>query len=497
MHRSLKVPEIVAMIAKCLSQPPDSVYTGVYYEDEQRDEQRDEQSDESEDNSYLYEEPCLDALWGCMPSARPLFNSVLLTSTEDGVMNLDRFNYYAPRVKGLKVKRGDIGIRFMRAHSIQFSTRAKYLLPNLRYLDWSDYDDTPLSHIPLLAGPKVTCLRMPITAWPKHCEQSLNFLFSSIREAYPRLEDVDVRLQRPRGDADWQLALLCSVFSTITSVKFSSKPSPNTLTRLSKMPNLRALEGRHSKARRDTASPLDFPSLQHLHWMVHSFNDAASFLRCLHSTGRPREYKTLTFEYDNCDLIPAELKPFLDTLLTTCSTQTLSSLTLQANGMATLEKLGKRTSVCGIASVHLRRLFQLSHIEVLRIGSLPIELDDAFIAAAATTWPRLRVLHLHSRVPFECMLTPMGLLPLARQCRQLEDLDVDIGSWPDPVPSLAHGSADTGRRGFPLSVSIRHSVFGDTGVDEDEVQRAARLQLMREIFPDAGIDYEFEKCIRW
>ncbi|TFY75628.1 hypothetical protein EWM64_g8385 [Hericium alpestre] len=237
----------------------------------------------------------------------------------------------------------------------------------------------------------------------------------------------------------------------------------------------------------DNTVPLEFPSLQHLDWAVYNPSEALTLLLLLRPPDRTREFKTLSLYYDSV-ITTTELNAFLDTLLTTCSTQTLFSFLLDADGPILEESDG--IPVLHSASSYLHPLFQFSHIEEFRIGGLPVQLDDAFVAAVATTWPRLRVLHLYTGIPMMSAITPAGLRPLARESRRLEDLGVSIGSWPCPILPPPHGHADMGRRDVPLSVHVHHPVIGGSRSREDGMQRAARLQSLWEIFPNA-VDVEY------
>ncbi|TFY80358.1 hypothetical protein EWM64_g3661 [Hericium alpestre] len=331
-------------------------------------------------------------------------------------------------------------------------------------------------------------VKLAFIAIRKDCEQAVYATLLSLRETCPLLENMNISEHGP----GWHLTLLLSVFSTITNVELSCAIPGDTLICLSRMANLRALKGTLDPTdpfMSSTTVPLDFASLQHLHWTVCDLSEAAALLHRLQPLGHTREFQSLTFERNNCDIDSDVLKLFLNTLISTCSTQTLSTLALKDGGVPDMMGGEDDCSALGTASADLRPLFQFGCIEVLRLERLPVMLDDAFIAAAATTWPHLRVLHLWSRMPWGCAITPARLLPFARKSRRLEKLEVEIGSWPDPIQPPPYGSADTGRRDVPLSVYIRHSVM------ENVVERTARLDFIRGIFPNADVACECEELI--
>ncbi|TFY78850.1 hypothetical protein EWM64_g5161 [Hericium alpestre] len=237
-------------------------------------------------------------------------------------------------------------------------------------------------------------------------------------------------------------------------------------------------------------APLDFPSLRHLEWAAYNFCEAATLLHGLHTGGRSREFESLTIRRDRGPFRPenSELDVLLDALRTTCSTQALSSLTLWVGY--------NREPTIGPASSLLRPLFSFSRIEALTIWGVPVEYDDAFLDVVSTAWARLRVLRLHAQVPSQSKITPRGLLPLARQNRHLEELEVDVNSWPDEMLLLpaTHGPADTDRQRAMLYVDIRNVLAAQdhSEVDECEKHGAARTQLVRRIFPNAYVHYKYE-----
>ncbi|TFY83508.1 hypothetical protein EWM64_g491 [Hericium alpestre] len=207
----------------------------------------------------------------------------------------------------------------------------------------------------------------------------------------------------------------------------------------------------------------------HRNWAAYNFCEATTLLHGLHTGGRSREFESLTIRRDRGPFRPenSELDVLLDALRTTCSTQR-----------------------------YPRSRSGFSRIEALTIWGVPIEYDDAFLDVVSTAWPRLRVLRLHAQVPSQSKITPRGLLPLARQNRHLEELEVDVNSWPDEMLLLpaTHGPADTDRQRAVLYVDIRNVLAAQdhSEVDECEKHGAERTQLVRRIFPNAYVHYKYE-----
>ncbi|TFY75730.1 hypothetical protein EWM64_g8281 [Hericium alpestre] len=460
-------------------------------------------------------EPCLDALWSSMVSARPLFNIMIPLKTRakikkgnpsyhefldlvrllDNANRMTRFYYYANRVKALQVTSGDVDVLLSRALSSQ-SARANPFLPNLQYIYWPDDKIISLPCIPVLAGPQLMALSLHITAWPKKNEGLLYATFSSLRQACPLLYYLEFTANEDLKwkDINWQFALAFSALFNVTSVKFTCTPSFDTLICLSKMPNLQVLVAKFAPEEPfvwDNVTPLKFPCLRNLRWAAHTVSDAMIFLRRLRLPGRNREIEMFRMDCVLCN--PAELSSFFDTLRETCSMQKLSSFLLRVfkwdEPSGTAVNQGPPSSI-------LHPLFEFGNIQNLQIWYFPVELDDALLAAVSTAWPTLHMLQLWIRRPqLRSKITLTGLMTFVRQNRHLVYLAVDIDSWPDdmpvPPPLPAHGVSDTEPSSSKLSVIIRQALTDHLEVVECEKQKAARIQALRRIFPNASaVDYE-------
>ncbi|TFY78849.1 hypothetical protein EWM64_g5160 [Hericium alpestre] len=331
--------------------------------------------------------------------------------------------------------------------------------------------------------------------WPRECEGFLYAMFSSIRETCPLLETVETRHMMV-SDVDWLNALVFSVFFNITHAGFTCQPSFDTLMCLSSMPKLQTLHADSvpwSPFVWGTASLLDFPSLRHLHWPALHYGEVTTFLHRIQLRGQTRKIETI--KIINRDFDIAEFVGFLDVLRATCSMQILSSISLWSSSLdENMIDLSPALSL-------LFPLFDFSCIEVLEIDNLPIEFDDAFLAAASTAWPQLHVLRLTPLRLKASGITLAGLALLSVQSRCLEKLELDITNWSSNIPfPPVQGGNDIETTSLTLSVTINHplnyysmermewEMQGSAMQDEEKV---AKIGIIRSIFPNAKVHYNW------
>ncbi|TFY79562.1 hypothetical protein EWM64_g4449 [Hericium alpestre] len=177
------------------------------------------------------------------------------------------FKYYAHRVKGLKVESDDLDPPIIRAlHSSR-----SCLFPKLRYLWWNDFKYESLPALKPFAGPALKILRLSLSPWPgkdsdsgedsesegpnseddnaseeresEKIRKSLRDIFSYVGQASHNLEELSLvdDYEESFPGCGEQSSLILSAMPLVPCVVLWNELSNETLSSLSKMPNLRSL----------------------------------------------------------------------------------------------------------------------------------------------------------------------------------------------------------------------------------------------------------------
>ncbi|TFY75692.1 hypothetical protein EWM64_g8320 [Hericium alpestre] len=408
-----------------------------------------------------------------------------------------RVSYYADRIRGIRVRSGDIDKTLGRALATWLSKHSDApLLPNLNYLHW---EDSTLALYPCLrafSGPRLTTLKLTVEPWPEEYETHLFQLFSSLREACPLLTAIEVEDDNDgmfEGSGQ-QLSLILSAFPSITRAGFWIEPSSDTMLALATMPNLHTVINRLYPTEdlgciEPILPSLQFPALQVLRWSVAKFKDATVFLSRLQPG--VRDLQGLAIRCDSGNFDPSEITSFFDAVRATCSPHTLTSFLLEAaddprDRLTYRQPYREATRTPGLASSLLRPLRRFDRMEECRIAKLPMVLDNQLIEDLTNAWPFIQRLELLARLPGESKITLAALHTIAARCHHLEHLEVEIGSWSDNVPDPSYRFTRSDKRNKTRIVEIHYNNFDGLNA-EREGRHVVWTQMVQSIFPHADI----------
>ncbi|KAA1466925.1 hypothetical protein DENSPDRAFT_60561 [Dentipellis sp. KUC8613] len=462
--------------------------------------------------SRHFREPALDALWRSMLSIKPLlnliiprseaflymdsrskysFSQVMVCSQWIDRTDWSRYNYYAHRVRHIKISDCD-DVTLFYFHALSICSSRPYLLPNLRFLHWGYFmsrQSFPL--LPLFIGPRLTTLALDMEILQRSDITPVVSLLSTVRASCPALDELVLlnKFYENVGECNAGVAeLVLSTLPFLKSVDIRCETLDETWACLAKMPNLRSLKSMfrasqeaggndliHSMGNALKPAQDNFVALEHLTVVAKDFTD---FMKLLASFGSPRNLKTLDVRTIECPTA-SEIELFAKILPSYCSLATLTTLSLASSRTSPCHALDSAPPLP--VSTLFAPFLQYRAVQIFRMRCCAVELDDVFLEKVATAWPQLRSLNLYGsdhqlHVP---ATTLHGLIPLVKHCHHLERLLIPVANLECKVP--VQELPDGGRK---ASVDFVVDIVLRGGDMNENSEAAAKLRLfLKELFP--------------
>jgi len=365
----------------------------------------------------------------------------------------DRFNYYARRIRRLVGPLLDA----LDIHETALASLSSYhptdpLLPNLRGLHIDLIKPLKSPWIPILLNSTVT--GVSIYAQTERPNE-LPALLSAVAHRCADLRHLEFKISFEMGvdmPPVYDLALrelICAFQHLETfSIPGSLTATPDMIRHLGSLPGLRdcgIISIPSNLAMLDIQSLFAarhdlFPTLQYFHFEVPSLDMAADVIESLQ-----RPYlKHMAMAIESGDTEPSSsLARLTGLFLHPCRASSLTVLYLRG------------PQVDGTADAFrdaFRSLFPLQALQTLIIHfPCASELDDDWLAEAATAWPHLESLEIwHGAVP---KMTLAGLIPLIRHCPGLHDLSIQVIAKPFDRDLLKDGTCNKNIRYLDLKGS--------------------------------------------
>ncbi|KAA1473102.1 hypothetical protein DENSPDRAFT_839530 [Dentipellis sp. KUC8613] len=503
MHPCLQIPEIVERIIASLPQEPRAWMYDQFPSEDVPVSKCDVLALGLTSKRFL--EPALDMIWHSLLSIKPILDLLLspAATTEylrsstfndavtlsERIKNKDksRYNYYALRVKAMKLADfADVPSSLY--HILNLCSRHFSLLPNLRFLYWSRYHLETFYFLPVFTGPRLTTLVLNINILPDSPSPTFFNLFQTVASLSPLLSKVHVIDQSQKEKSGRQTALILSALPALKHVEFWCETSWDTWACLATMRDLQTLHFSPAQlpnnatdavplwsALRPAPAASNFASLQRLTLTAHDTRGVVHLHSCL---AAPHFLRELGIGSAACPT-RADLRALVNAVAASCPSIALFSLDAVA-----YESCDADPRVRVLASELLAPLLRCQAMEHFRLCTCGIVFDDAFLKAAAAAWPDLGHLeiqpHLSDRASpsrdTASTITLASLLPLAERCRHLSKLVVWVAGSAGDVPVQYE---KRGRKGAEvLDIDVTY-----TGQDFQEGHFAKIARYLEDVLP--------------
>ncbi|TFY71501.1 hypothetical protein EVG20_g1491 [Dentipellis fragilis] len=462
--------------------------------------------------SRQFREPALDALWHSMLSVKPLLDFLIPPSEavrymEDssaysfsGIMacaqwmsraDWSRYNYYARRVRYIKISEGDDMVTTFCFHALSVCSSHPTLLPNLRFLHWGYFvAHQAFYHLPLFVGSRLTTLALDMEILQASDITALVSVFSTVRISCPSLNELVLlnQFHETIGEGNAGVTeLLLSTFPSLKFVDIRCETQEDTWACLAKMPQLRSLKSTFLPGEEGTDDPAypmgdalkpkqdNFVSLEHLTVVT---KNIIGFIKLLASLSPPRNLKTLDIRTLKCPTA-SEIEIFAKVLPSCCLPTTLTTLCLASARTGLCDALDSAPPLP--ASTLFAPFLQFRNMQCFTMRWCAVELDNAFLNNVAVAWTQLRSLNLYGsdHQLHSPTTTVQGLIPLAKHCHRLERLLIPVANLDCDVP--VQEFPDGGRK---ASVdSVVDLILRGGNMDEPSETATKLKQFLKEVFP--------------
>ncbi|KAJ7121920.1 hypothetical protein C8R46DRAFT_1203554 [Mycena filopes] len=383
-------------------------------------------------------EPSLDALWReqhsflpllrCLPDVweDPASDELIL----DAVVVPESWNralFYSKRIKRLLLNPFDEALTLEIFEFFSMSVPDEYLMPNLQHLYWNPGDDDIFPFIRLFLGPSLTSIDIMLSG-----NISRLSLLPLIVCKYPRLAHLKVLTPKYY---DMDSSLVCHALSN--AIPSLIRLETLHVQRIEALPHLASLQTLRSLIIADLNSTTflkthanraqrPFSALQTLHlYQVSKIAAALSILDVLPpNAGLVDCHITSTYAVAKDSVFV-----LLSSLRDHCASSTLTALTLDVSAnVATASTQSTRFLADTLRP--LLSFLNLSNVNIKSAGYFCLE--DDFIMALATAWPRLTSLTLCRGTPradrHEPPLTPsiLAIRAFAMHCPHLAYLRIPL-----------------------------------------------------------------------
>ncbi|KAJ6483516.1 hypothetical protein C8R47DRAFT_1132468 [Mycena vitilis] len=439
MHRSLQIPEVVALIFR---------ETVPHIERESRfmlDSRTSARLATLARTCKAFSSPALDLLWRNQRSLLPL-----LRCMPDGVWDKDdseclrrpivptdweRPLAYSHRVKSFKYEDEIWGHSLEFFETLRLCFPGEHLFPNLESLEWvASSEPASIIYAHLFLGSHLTLLTLGYLASAAH----LSFL-STITARCPLLTEVEI-VFTDEMQLSGQFQSLSLLVRSLSRLEKLIVPSLDraALDHLAQLPAFESLTLTNQVL---TSAPVPTnPSTDHPFATLESLDITGTTVEALIAiipllTHAPMNDLVATFP-----TLPAShlISQFYADLATRCSHTHASLSVLRLGRQTHVDNIPDATqsAVNVVNGALLRPLFVFSNLTFVTLSApVGFDIDDALIADMARSWPNIEALELHASdfAPVPSRLTLSSLQLLARHCPCLRTLHLclDASTVPD------------------------------------------------------------------
>ncbi|KAF8158660.1 hypothetical protein K438DRAFT_1686914 [Mycena galopus ATCC 62051] len=441
MHRSLQIPEVVALICREVAESWESEY----------------RSRSSKTlatfaalartcKGFSSTSPALDLLWMYQSSLMPLLKCMpgdVWDEDDDGSIrrpvtpaDWERPLAYSHRVRSFRYKDRDHSYSPEFFNVLGLCLPGPHLFPNIEYLEWfvSDPASTSFSPVRLFLGPQLTSI-FGSCASAAH----LSFLPTLARQC-PGLTEVGIILddEMELGGSSQNSCISLFVrglgrLETL-AMPYLDHAAMDHLAGLSTFTSLRLTHQLDTipALKLDTAAGRPFTSLK-------SLNVTGKTVAALTDIILPMAHAPID---DLVAIFPnfttsSTISQLYTILAATCSDGPLSGLTLRAyNGLGGPHPVAAHDASLVVHDAQLRPLFSFHDLTSIKLSApAGFDLNDDAIGDIARAWPNIRTLQLvasdHAHV--QSNMTLGGLLHFARYCPKLTSLSISLDATVVPT----------------------------------------------------------------
>ncbi|KAF8142805.1 hypothetical protein K438DRAFT_1877402 [Mycena galopus ATCC 62051] len=430
MHRSLQIPEVVALICREVAESWESEY----------------RSRSSKTlatfaalartcKGFSSTSPALDLLWMYQSSLMPLLKCMpgdVWDEDDDGSIrrpvtpaDWERPLAYSHRVRSFRYKDRDHSYSPEFFDALRLCLPGPHLFPNIEYLEWfvSDPASTSFSPVRLFLGPQLTSILGSYE--PSRCP--------GLREVAISLDD-EIELGGSSQNSCLSLFVRGLGRLETLDMPYLDRAAMEHLARLPTFTSLRLTHQLDTipALKLATAAGRPFTSLK-------SLNVTGKTVAALTDIILPMAHAPID---DLVAIFPnfttsSTISQLYTILAATCSDGPLSGLTLRAyNGLGGPHPVAAYDASLVVHGAQLRPLFSFHDLTSIRLSApAGFDLNDDAIGDIARAWPNIRTLKLvasdHAHV--QSNMTLGGLLHFARYCPKLTSLSISLDATAVPT----------------------------------------------------------------
>ncbi|KAJ7673981.1 hypothetical protein DFH06DRAFT_752203 [Mycena polygramma] len=485
MHRSLQIPEVVALICR---------ETVPHIERESRfmlDSRTSARLATLARTCKAFSSPALDLLWRNQRSLVPI-----LRCMPDDVWDKDDFEclrrpivptdwerplVYSHRVKSFKYADELWGQSPEFFETLRLCFPGERLFPNLESLDWvASSEPASMPYARLFLGPHLTLLTLGYLASAAH----VSFL-STVTARCPLLTEVEI-VFTDEMELAGQFQSLSLLVRGLNRLEKLTVPSLDraALAHLAQLPAFECLTLTNQVPTTPglvpTSNDHPFASLQSLEITATTVEALTEIIPLF--THAPMDDIVATFLR-----LPAShlLSQLYADLATRCSHShaSLSMLRLGRQTHADSIPDAAQSAVHVVHGAQLRPLFAFSNLTFVTLSApVGFDIDDAVIADMARSWPNIEVLKLHASdfAPVPSRLTLSSLLLFARHCPYLRTLHLGLDA--STVPDWEAFKADKKKK--KKGGRVRQNVLGSLYMSRSPIEEPLTVAaFLSNIFP--------------